>query len=180
MLPNLIPEQLNLQRMLAKLLEHQVLQMTSYSPRYAPDTQGTPQLTGRASCFRAAQGHRWLPVGPASLQRDRADEDRSKGFVEQRTAQEADTTMPQVSTMLRHTKLQFHQRQWPNPRMTAYPPFSFAKRKGPTAPLSQDLRQGYAKPDIPVLGLFFKTMTSGMKYALISKTLPLTHNSTIS
>lgn len=44
-------------------------------------------------CFMAVQGHRSLPMGPASLQRHRTDEDRSNGFTEQLAAQEADTTL---------------------------------------------------------------------------------------
>lgn len=44
-------------------------------------------------CFMAAQGRRSLPAGPASLQRYRADDDRSNGFAEELAAQEADATL---------------------------------------------------------------------------------------
>lgn len=84
MLPYLIPEQLNLQRMPAKLPECEVLQITSYGPRYAPDTHVIPQLTGRASCdlVHGSTRPQITPRGSChSLHRHRADEDRSNGFV---------------------------------------------------------------------------------------------------
>lgn len=104
---NLILKQLNLWRMLAKLLECQVLQMTSYGPQDAPGHSGYPTIHWKSTlCFVEHHSQQVLPAYK--------DPEKMRTDPTQLPAQGEDEDLgatAQGKHMLRHIKLQFHQRK---------------------------------------------------------------------
>lgn len=163
MLPNLIFELLHLQKMLAKLLYCNA--RTFKWPPVVPNTLLTLRLPHNSpgehpviSRFMAVQGYRPL-VGPA---RD-AEQVRTAQVASQSSHLHDSQTQGGDNTWKQH-HVKTHWTTIPpqNDSLSSF--FPLQKGMAPTH-LSQYLLQGqgYAKPDISVSGLFFKTTTSGMR-----------------
>lgn len=166
---NLILKQLNLQRMLAKLLECQVLQMTSYGPQYAPGHPGYPAAHWESIfCFGEDHSRQVLPAYKDPEQM-RTDQMASQSTFLHKGQMWLLVPLPKVSTMLRHIELQFHQRKLRNTRMTAYPPFPLAEW---THPYLSIYFKGKIMPNYTSQS---QVCFSETKYTLISKILPSTH-----
>lgn len=97
--------------------------------------QVTPLLAGRVSCDLWLYGRSRPQITPCGSCQPRKTHSkwqaeqfhRVSGCTRGRHNSPLMVAKPEVSTALRHTKLQFHQWKLTNPKMTAYPPFSCAK-----------------------------------------------------
>lgn len=118
-------------------------------------------------CFVEDHSQQVLPAyrDPEQMRRD--------ACVEQLPAQGEDVTLgatAQAQHMLRHIKLQFHQRKLRNTRMIGYPPFPFAEW---THLYLSIYFNGKIMPNYTSQ---FQVCFPETKYALISKIPPLTHH----